>query len=236
MRVKPARLIAILFMVSVLAVMLAVPFFAMSGFRGAMRDMTTVRVDDGDPVNEGTNLLDDTYGKVTVSGQLDLKWIRAEKSKFEVHGPAELVSRTRVRKSGDSIQFSQYGHIGHGGTVTIDYYGPQPEALAIVGSGSITAKSLKDQDIDLSIAGSGNLTVGGSAKQVQINVAGSGSVLGFDLAADTTDVSISGSGTAKVNTKNKLDANITGSGEVQYKGNPEVDRAIIGSGSIQRQD
>ena len=103
--------------------------------------------------------------------------------------------------------------------------------LYIAGSGDIDL-GLNADDIDAKIAGSGNIYLEGSADRVDIDVSGSGSVKAFDLTCDRADIRIVGSGDVEVKVNTEMDVRIAGSGSVYYRGNPVIDVTITGSGNV----
>jgi hypothetical protein len=86
----------------------------------------------------------------------------------------------------------------------------------------------------LSIAGSGDVVVSGTADEARFGIAGSGDIDARNLGAKKVGVSISGSGDAHVNATETLDAKVAGSGDVTYSGHPhDVSRRVSGSGSVE---
>lgn len=116
--------------------------------------------------------------------------------------------------------------------VTIDFV--RIEALALAGSGTMSAKAMKSARLEAAIGGSGSISlsgleigdlavsIGGSgvfrgagrAHRLQVSVTGSGSCDTERLAADDVSVSIAGSGDARVRADKALSAAIAGSGVV----------------------
>ena len=109
------------------------------------------------------------------------------------------------------------------------------EDLSLRGSGSITAPGYSGTALTVSLPGSGDITVNGTADQVKISLSGSGNVNLNDLKAKAATVSLNGSGNVSVNASESLDASITGSGNIRYSGNPaKVTKVVRGSGTIQQ--
>ncbi len=104
--------------------------------------------------------------------------------------------------------------------------------VSLAGSGDLSL-DINATAIDASIAGSGDLTLKGKTSNLEASVAGSGDFHGFQLQADNTDVSVAGSGDAEVVSNTMLKARVSGSGDISYKGNPtKEDTKVVGSGSI----
>src|SRR5689334_20377791 len=102
---KPARLIAVLFMVCVLFVMVAVPFMILGGLSAGVSEMMGHEF-KGEPVKAGLTKLDDSYKNVTVSGPVELTWTPAKESSYDITGPESLIKHMRVKASGDDLEFN----------------------------------------------------------------------------------------------------------------------------------
>ncbi len=103
--------------------------------------------------------------------------------------------------------------------------------VSLAGSGDIIL-DIKASFTKASIAGSGDLKLKGDTNNLIAKVAGSGDFHGFDLQANNTEVSVAGSGDAKVVSNEVLKARVAGSGDIVYRGKPTLDTKVAGSGSI----
>lgn len=112
---------------------------------------------------------------------------------------------------------------------------PTVKALSIGGSGKIVGKNeFKSlEELKISIGGSGEVSLAGSASTTSISIAGSGKVDVRQLGSSSSKVSIAGSGDAFVDVKEKLTVSIAGSGSVYYAGKPSVKTSVAGSGKVE---
>ena len=129
------------------------------------------------------------------------------------------------------------------------------EAISVAGSGDMVSKGkFKCDNLDISVAGSGDLEFETDAKNIDISIAGSGSVVlrgssninevsiagsgkldAEDLVASEYSISIAGSGKCTVHAKDEITSKISGSGSVYYKGDPKrVNNNSAGSGKIRK--
>lgn len=106
--------------------------------------------------------------------------------------------------------------------------------LSLAGSGNISSRSPIDiaKNIKVSVAGSGDISVSGTAKMTTVSVAGSGDFHGEGLRSSHAKVSIAGSGDVFISCDEELDVSIAGSGDVNYSGNAHVSKSIVGSGDV----
>lgn len=107
--------------------------------------------------------------------------------------------------------------------------------ISVAGSGDVSL-DVNTPDIDSHIAGTGNITLSGETKSSRIEIAGVGNYNAADLMSENVEIHIAGSGSAKVYAENNLDIHIAGSGDVYYKGNASVKQDIAGSGKINKVD
>lgn len=112
---------------------------------------------------------------------------------------------------------------------------PEIKALAVAGSGSIIGEDDFEVDqLDFSIAGSGDIEFSGSARKVSVSIAGNGDVDIEDLKTEDCKVDIAGSGNCKIEVAESLSVSIAGSGDVSYKGSPRISTSIAGSGRVKQ--
>jgi len=136
--------------------------------------------------------------------------------------------------------------------VTIDYV--RLEHLAVGGSGSIAARSLKASRLDAAIGGTGKIDLGdldagnlsvaiggsgsfradGNARTLSVTLGGSGRCDAERLVAGDVSVSVAGSGDTRVRAETRLRASIAGSGSVYHSGAAVPEVAIVGSGRVRR--
>lgn len=112
---------------------------------------------------------------------------------------------------------------------------PMIDELSVAGAGSIVGETdFKNiDDLEVSIAGSGEVMLNGSGEDLEISIAGSGDVELAGFKVDDCEVSIAGSGDCEINVTGSLQVSIAGSGDVKYKGNPDkVKSSIAGSGDV----
>lgn len=135
-----------------------------------------------------------------------------------------------------TIPFKDINHVslsGSGDLWNEDNIKATDMNVSLAGSGDLKL-NLENSSTKASIAGSGDMTLNGSTQTLEASVSGSGNFHGFNFVADTTDVSVAGSGDADVMCNESLKARVAGSGDIRYKGNPKTeDSKVAGSGSIE---
>ena len=107
--------------------------------------------------------------------------------------------------------------------------------LRVAGSGNIDVE-LNASKVDSEIAGSGNIKVKGVSREFEGGIYGSGNIRAVNLQTENAKIDIAGSGNVEIFASNKLDVSVAGSGEVKHKGTAQVNAKITGSGSVVKID
>ncbi len=123
---------------------------------------------------------------------------------------------------------------GSGDVSTSDAINASDLKLNLAGSGDMNLK-VSTKNLICKIAGSGNISLNGITDEFSCSIAGSGNLNGYDLKATVASAKIAGSGNIKVNAVSEIHAKIAGSGNVYYTGNPDVEKSnTAGSGSLKK--
>lgn len=108
------------------------------------------------------------------------------------------------------------------------------EAIGVAGSGDVQAPALNSREMKVSIAGSGDVTLGGKSTVLDVSISGSGDVKAAKFESQEVKVSIAGSGDATIWARDTLKVSIAGSGDVRYYGDAKVQNSVAGSGRVRR--
>lgn len=139
------------------------------------------------------------------------------RAKVTIVMPDELYE-ARVAGSGDIALNSQFSNL---------------EKATIMGSGSFNGNAnTVYSNLNLTISGSGNINLKGSANELITRTLGSGKMRLSELTVQHVDCTISGSGDVYLDVENTLKARILGSGDIYYSGRPIIDIYGAGSGKL----
>ncbi len=125
--------------------------------------------------------------------------------------------------------------------------------IKISGSGTVAAKDIKTENMNITISGSGKIDLDIDAKTLkskvsgsgdfnmsekadsqEIDISGSGKYLAKNIQSKRAVAEISGSGKIEINAEEELNINISGNGSVFYAGNPKITQKISGYGKIEQ--
>ncbi len=177
---------------------------------------------------------------------------------FAIEGPADALKEIETVVEGSTLKIkwkSKFFNWRGSEDIKIFIAAPTFSALSIAGSGGIYVKAgLKVDNLDLSIAGSGDVVVesieatgvkssiagsgdiklgAGKISSFSASISGSGSIKASELETSDAKVRIAGSGDCLVWATGNLDAGISGSGDIKYKGTPKLSAKVSGSGEIE---
>lgn len=197
------------------------------------------------------------YDGISCAGQFDYILVAGTEGKITIEGESNLIEYIITEVKNNKLIIKTENHINlkssNNKTIKITIPFKDISSVSLAGSGDLRNKDVitaSNLDVSLagsgdivlnikatntqgSVAGSGDLTLKGSTNKLDANVAGSGDFHGFDLQSNHTDVSVAGSGDAEVVCNESLKARVAGSGDIEYKGKPKTeDTKVAGSGSI----
>jgi hypothetical protein len=125
--------------------------------------------------------------------------------------------------------------LGGSGTVDADTLRAPRLNIDLGGSGEINVRSLDSESVAVSLGGSGDFKAGsGQARKLSVSIGGSGTVDMGKVQSDSASISVAGSGEATVWARHELSMTIAGSGDVNYYGDPRVSKSVVGSGDARR--
>lgn len=114
---------------------------------------------------------------------------------------------------------------------------PHIRDLAVSGAGSLAWKDVDLSTLGIRLSGSGTIELAGTVHHLEVEVSGAGELSAYALQTDTASVRVSGSGSARVTTRQAIQACVSGSGKIKVAGQPhDRDTNVTGSGKIKFKD
>jgi len=210
---------------------------------------------NGKVVSETRNTGD--YDGVKIAGFFDVDLVSGKEGKITIKGEENLLSAIKVEvedkslkiyvekgtqirtSSGNKIQvtvpfekISELSLAGSGDIQSKDVIKNDNLALKLAGSGNLTLP-VDTNNLELHVSGSGNIHLKGTATKLTTKLSGSGDIDASSLKSKIVEANVSGSGNSKVTCDESITARVAGSGNIKYIGNPEKrDVKVSGSGTI----
>lgn len=200
-----------------------------------------------------------SYDKVLVSGFYDVDLIAGEEGKINVKGEENLLDYLKIEVVEGALKIGtekgKYLSTSKGYKIIITVPFESLEEVSLTGSGDINSKStitttnftsrlagsgdvnltISAKDVIAKVTGSGNMVLKGKTTDFKGDVTGSGDLNASNLESDTAEATVIGSGDCKVSCTTSLFARVNGSGDIDYKGDPKKkDTKVNGSGSISK--
>lgn len=108
------------------------------------------------------------------------------------------------------------------------------KGLRLSGAGNVMVDRLKTPSLAVTLNGTGNVQVSGTAERQLVQILGASHYQADQLHTQEAVVSIQGTGAASVYVTERLDADISGAGSVEYLGQPMiVNQTVNGAGTVQ---
>lgn len=220
----------------------------------AVKEGTSSDFDNGAPITT-TPANVEAFTNLSAMGPDNIVFKTGDRFSIVAQGDAEAVATlSYIVKDGRlAIGRKRDGwKLGKDGNVTITVTAPSLSAIALAGSGDLTADKLSGDEIKISLAGSGNLKVAdisgknlkstlagsgdfdiaGKVDAANFSIAGSGDMNAAKLVATDAKISIAGSGDASVNATGNVKASIAGSGNINVTGGATCSSSTVGSGKV----
>ena len=176
------------------------------------------------------------FSRVALAGSSDVTIHAGAAQSVVVHADDNLLGQVTTQVRAGTLVIGTKGSFTTSGPMTVEISVPSLEALAISGSGALTASNIQGPRVSVRLSGSGAVRASGTVTRLDVWVGGSGDAQLGQLTARDVHAAVSGSGRIVTHAANTLQASATGSGTIVYRGNPaHVTTSITGSGTITRQ-
>lgn len=210
---------------------LALTIFSILMLASCTKDRLTA---NGDRITETRNLSE--FNNLRISGANRVTVSQGNEYKVVLKGSSNLIPYFKTSLNGKSLNLSYKDANVKQDDIEIFVTMPMIKGASVSGSGGldIDGSFAAINEFDLSVSGSGDVSVNHELKvdYMDIRISGSGKVFFQKAIAKEADIDISGSGDAHFQVTDFLKARISGSGEVYYKGTPQIDSRITGSGKL----
>ncbi|MGV3459338.1 MAG: head GIN domain-containing protein [Flavobacterium sp.] len=198
----------------------------------------------------------ESFTKLKVSGPFNINLIEGEEAKVTIDAEGNLQELVTAEIENGTLTIApaegKLFRASKGNKITIKVYYTKLSEIAMLGSGNLRSSKPLNEDVKISIegsgnaelslecknvqaniSGSGNLTLAGTAENLKCKVSGSGDVKAERLDAQNVTAVVSGSGNAQVKSRKAFDGTISGSGNIAFSGEPaQKDLKRTGTGEF----
>lgn len=178
-------------------------------------------------------------GLLAIDMPADVTFIQGADAGVVLTGPQSTLDRVRVSDGRIALEDAD-DRISVGlrtgsrrDRLTIVVTAPDVSRFRLAGSGDLDIRAYDQPSLEITIAGSGDVTASGKTTALKLDIAGSGEADLSDILTTDADVSINGSGEATVGPTGTARISIAGSGDVTLTTRPtQLQSNVSGSGDI----
>ena len=166
---------------------------------------------------------------VSVSGIVHYQ--RGGPARISITGPDAILEKLRVGQG--QIRYCEDCRVSRT-PLDITVSGVPLRTVSLAGSGGdIRMGRLDQNELRLSIAGTGQISAEGRIDEVKLSIAGSGNANLEKVAARRADIHIAGSGDVSLTPRDEANIHVAGSGNVRMTAAPaRLNQSITGSGGM----
>jgi hypothetical protein len=166
---------------------------------------------------------------IGVSGAT-VHYVSTGPARIVITGPDKALDQLRVGQG--EIRWCEDCHGSKGLDITVS--GVTLHNVALGGADIDIQLGRLDQDrLNLSLAGTGQISAAGRIDSVRVSLAGSGNVRMDDTKVQRANINIAGSGDVAVSPKEEANVHVAGSGRVRMTAMPaRLNQSITGSGGV----
>jgi len=159
----------------------------------------------------------------------DAHWRRGDGSDLVIRGDASDLARIRLDKG--TIRLC--GDDDLEDKVEITLPGRTFRSVTIAGVGDVVMEDVDQSELDLTIAGAGEIKAHGHSDDVKLTIAGAGDAHLGKLTTKRLGVTITGAGSAEASPQDNADVTIMGAGKVDLLTRPaRHDFDVFGAGEV----
>ena len=195
----------------------------------------------GDTLRETNNVMSEArdvsgFTEVELKGVGNLSLEQTGSESLTVEAEEDVLPKIRTEVENKRLIISPERNTSINTTKPINYKLAVKDlnSLEVSGSGNVEAKDINTDELAVTIGGTGDVEIRGSADSQEVEISGSGEYRAGDLESKEATIDVRGSGLATVNVSDELEAEVSGSGSVEYIGDPMVQQEVSGAGEVRK--
>jgi hypothetical protein len=168
------------------------------------------------------------FDSIDVEGVFELDIRAGDSFSVRTEATPRQAERLEVRLDGDTLILSRddekrsNGRKKNNSATLVVVTMPQLRDLDVAGVATGEVSAFQGGDVDVDVAGVGDLELNGTCGTLDIDVAGVGEVDARDLVCDTVVADMGGVGELAVHATRSVEADVGGIGEINVYGNPDI--------------
>jgi hypothetical protein len=153
-------------------------------------------------------------------------------TRVELRGPKDWLARLETKVDTGVLHVTMPGHPVHIPKLKAIITTPELGTIDISGTAAVHATKLAATSLEVSVSGTGQVDLAGTAETLELTIAGTGAVMAKDLVTATTMLDVAGTGQATIHATKLADVRVSGTGSISVVGNPVIHKHITGVAAI----
>jgi len=149
-------------------------------------------------------------------------------TRVELRGPKDWLAKLETKVDAGVLHVTMPGHHAHLPKLHAIVTTPELTSIDIAGTAAVHATKLAAKTFAVSVSGTGQLDLAGTADTLEVTIAGTGALMAKDLVTATTNLDIAGTGQTTIHATKLADVRVSGTGSISVVGNPVIRKHITG--------
>ena len=163
-----------------------------------------------------------------ISTVLEVELVIGPTTRVELRGPVDWLAKLETKVDAGVLHVSMHGHPTHIPKLHAIITTPELTSIDIAGTAAVHATKLAAKTFAVSVSGTGQLDLAGTADTLEVTIAGTGALMAQDLVTATTNLDIAGTGQTTIHATKLADVRVSGTGSITVVGNPVIRKHITG--------
>jgi hypothetical protein len=149
-------------------------------------------------------------------------------TRVELRGPKDWLAKLETKTDAGVLHVTMPGHQTHIPKLHAIVTTPDLATIDISGTAAVHATKLAAKALVVSVSGTGQVDLAGTADTLELTIAGTGAVMAKDLVTATTMLDVSGTAQATIHATKLADVRVSGTGSFNVLGNPVIHKHVTG--------
>lgn len=175
------------------------------------------------------------FKTIETTGAFEIKVTCQQPASFEIEGDDNILPLITTEVRGGVLKIYNEKSYNTAKAIVVRVSVSDLDKVSSTGAANIDIKNVKNERLEISSTGAGNIQAAGETKSADIRSTGAGKIDTGSLHAELARVSVTGAAHVDVYAKQQLDVTVSGVGQVTYDGNPPVvNKSVSGLGAVNK--
>ncbi|HET9626794.1 MAG TPA: head GIN domain-containing protein [Kofleriaceae bacterium] len=174
------------------------------------------------------------FHAIDIVGVMEIEVSVGKAQSVQLVGDQDMFDKVLTSvKDGTLVVDTKFEHHGGNHRMKMVVSVPDVSALTVEGTGSMVVSGVANNNLAITLPGTGEVKVEGTTGTLKVDVGGTGSISARKLTAKVATVNVAGTGSASLVATDTVDLVVSGTGSISVGGHPaHVHKRVTGMGSI----